>query len=249
MTSQTYKPIFNAIGYHAQHPAVGMHMHEQAECILPVQGYCDIRSGAQEFKVIVGTCLYIPARTPHDQRNHDDCATFYLKIYGLEQRFGLESRLLDISGDHLLRQWSAHIQECSQQEAVVTPLVDAWIERLAALNHVGQDASVRDPVMQRAINYIEETYAEEMSLLDIAQVAGVSCSHLGHLFRKYEQMSVMDYVKQIRMRHARRLLYDDYLRIAEIGALVGYPDPNYFARQFKAYYGHSPRVARTQLHQ
>lgn len=253
LMTETATPVFNAIGYHADQPAVGMHMHEQAECIVPLQGFCDINCGSREFRVKVGDCLYIPARTPHDQRNHDDCITYYLKIYGLEQRFGHEPRLLHIDKEHLLQQWCEHIELCAQQgeqqASVLTPLVDAWIARLAQTNYVGPDAPARDPILQRAVTYMQDMYAEELSLQDIAQVAKVSTSHLGHIFRKYETMSVMDYLRQLRMQHAKRLLYDDYLRIAEIGALVGYPDPNYFARQFKTFFGVSPRQARKQLHQ
>ena len=253
LTTEPATPVFNAIGYHANQAAVGMHMHEQAECILPLQGFCDIRSGDQEFRVAVGDCLYIPARTLHDQRNHEDCITYYLKIYGLEHYFGHSSRILQIDKEALLHQWCTHIELCAQDAtqaaAVLTPLVSAWIARLAQINHIGPDAAPRDPILQRAMAYIHEMYGEELSLQQLAQAAQVSTSHLGHIFRKYEGMSVMDYVRQVRMQHAERLLQDDYLRIADIGALVGYPDPNYFARQFKSYFGHSPRMARKQLQQ
>ncbi len=238
---------FNSIGYHTT-VDVADHAHAQAECVVPVQGSCLIHCDGVPHQVDLGQCIYIPAGCVHDQIDSDDCHSFYIKVSGLEQRLGNQVKLLSTGNDEMLVNWCYDLSQCSIAnnevgDAATAALLTAWIERLAYVNQVDQPVD-RDPHLNKAQIFIYEHYPEDISLNHIASAVSVSVSHLGYLFRKYKQQSVMDYVREVRMHHARRLLLDDYRKIAEVGEMVGYADPNYFARQFRAVHGKSPRVWR-----
>jgi two-component system response regulator YesN len=94
----------------------------------------------------------------------------------------------------------------------------------------------------RAVEYIGRHYAGEITLHTVAEAVSVSEFYLSHLFRKEMDTTFSDYVCRIRINKAKEILKrDSDIRIQEIGELVGFNDPNYFAKSFKKLTGISPR--------
>ncbi|MDW7658951.1 MAG: helix-turn-helix transcriptional regulator, partial [Bacillota bacterium] len=50
-----------------------------------------------------------------------------------------------------------------------------------------------------------------------------------------------DYIIRLRLEHARRLLQTGGICITAAAAESGFPDSNYFSRQFRRHYGMAPR--------
>lgn len=77
--------------------------------------------------------------------------------------------------------------------------------------------------MIRAVKqYMEEHYAEKLTLAAVAETIPVNASYLSKIFSEVEHMGFADYLCQIRMRHAKELLMNYTLRIYEIAGMVGY---------------------------
>jgi AraC family transcriptional regulator of arabinose operon len=75
----------------------------------------------------------------------------------------------------------------------------------------------------------------------LAAILGVSPQHLGRLFRRALGQSPLEYLARLRMNRALQLLVErPDLRVHEVGEAVGYPDPNYFIRRFRASEGRTP---------
>jgi transcriptional regulator GlxA family with amidase domain len=55
-----------------------------------------------------------------------------------------------------------------------------------------------------------------------------------------------DYLKHVRIEHAKTLVATTGLSVTEIAARCGYPDPAHFTRQFRECTGMSPRECRTR---
>jgi two-component system response regulator YesN len=93
-----------------------------------------------------------------------------------------------------------------------------------------------------AVEYIGRHYAEEITLHTVAESVFVSEFYLSHLFRKEMNATFSDYVCRVRINKAKGILKrDPDIRIHETGELVGFNDPNYFAKSFKKLMGISPR--------
>jgi two-component system response regulator YesN len=96
--------------------------------------------------------------------------------------------------------------------------------------------------LTRAMEYIGKQYAEELTLRSVADTVFISEFYLSHLFRKEMDTTFSDYVCRVRIDKAKRILKTDTdIRIQEIGDMVGFHDPNYFAKSFKKLTGLSPR--------
>lgn len=96
-------------------------------------------------------------------------------------------------------------------------------------------------VIERTKDFIQEKYAEHLSLERVAQEAGVSACYLSKLFKKEEGMNFKQYVIKIRMEKAKFLLGEGKLNIGEVARACGYSEPGYFCRIFKQYWGMLPK--------
>ena len=102
----------------------------------------------------------------------------------------------------------------------------------------------RGDVIDRAAAYIENNYAEPITVDDIAAFAGVSRSWLYRGFMQRFGRSPTALLRETRLKTARTLLRGTTMHISEIAWSVGYPDALYFSRVFAASEGCSPSVYR-----
>ncbi len=97
-----------------------------------------------------------------------------------------------------------------------------------------------------AITYLNENFASPLDVAKLMSLCNISRTHFFRLFKRQTTMTPFEYLKQLRMQEAQRLLLGTALSIAEIGATVGWEDQFHFSRSFKGETGLSPRQYRTQ---
>lgn len=92
-------------------------------------------------------------------------------------------------------------------------------------------------VIAEARAMIDAHYSENLSLKNIADRVFLNPNHLGKLFKSVTGMSFNDYLLQVRMEHAKRMLRETDLKVYEIASSVGYTELDWFYKRFKAYTG------------
>ncbi len=110
-------------------------------------------------------------------------------------------------------------------------------------NPANAEAQFSDPV-RAALAYLCDHVADTVTLARLAQVAGLSRSRLAHAFREQVGVSPLRYLENRRLAQARELLLMTALPVAEVAALVGYPNPFYFSRLFARQTGTCPTAFR-----
>lgn len=95
-------------------------------------------------------------------------------------------------------------------------------------------------VVARAVAYQKEHFEEPISLSAIADGIGVNGSYLSRVFHEETGTTLTDYLNQIRIDHAKRLMEKD-VPLKEIVSLCGFRNYNYFLRIFKRYTGRAPK--------
>ena len=102
-------------------------------------------------------------------------------------------------------------------------------------------------LVNQARRYMEEHYAEKLTLQTVADCCYVSQWHLSKLLNRYTERSFYDLLNTIRIQKAKELLSDPSLKIGQIGEMVGYSDTAHFARTFKKLEGMNANEYRNSL--
>ncbi|WP_339322708.1 AraC family transcriptional regulator [Paenibacillus sp. FSL W8-0194] len=99
--------------------------------------------------------------------------------------------------------------------------------------------------LQPVFDHMEEHYARDLPLQELALQIGVSAQHLCLLFRKILNKRPMEYLNQLRIHKSKeRLLEFPEARIGEIARQVGFTTPGYFSTLFKRTEGMTPEAFR-----
>jgi transcriptional regulator GlxA family with amidase domain len=103
------------------------------------------------------------------------------------------------------------------------------------------DARVR--VVARSM---EQFPARQHKIASLSKSVNLSPSRLGELFRKATGRSPIQYLRNIRIRHAEQLLRTTFLSIKEVAFRSGISDVSHFVRDFKRLYGFTPTEFRSR---
>lgn len=88
--------------------------------------------------------------------------------------------------------------------------------------------------IERSISYMLQHVNQPLEVATLAAAVNVSPSHYSALFKRWTGSPPIDYFIQLRMRHACQLFDYTSLNVKEVAAALGYDDPFYFSRTFKA---------------
>ena len=104
-----------------------------------------------------------------------------------------------------------------------------------------------NPVMSRAVNFMEKNLQKKLTLRQISEEAGYSPTYFTTLFRKETNYPPMSYFTHLKILKACEFLDYTKLKIKEISFRLGYSDPYYFTRDFKKKMGMPPRQYRNRI--
>jgi AraC family transcriptional regulator len=98
--------------------------------------------------------------------------------------------------------------------------------------------------LERVIAHIEDNLASKLSLPGIAEIAGISVSHLKTLFRNSTGVPVYEYVLRRRVERAQLLLRNQKFSIAEVAVAAGFAHQSHLARHMHRILGYTPSSLR-----
>lgn len=93
-------------------------------------------------------------------------------------------------------------------------------------------------------DYIETNLAEEITLADLAAIAGVSSTHFCRAFHRSTGVASHQYVIRRRVERAKTLLAEGDLPIAQIALAVGFGNQSHLTTHFRRVVGTTPRRFR-----
>ncbi len=97
------------------------------------------------------------------------------------------------------------------------------------------------------LHFIEENYAESITLADIANAGNVCKSGCTAMFNAVLNQPPVSFLIDYRLNKARELLQTTSRSVSEIATLVGFSGVSYFTERFRKCYGITPRDFRNGL--
>lgn len=117
------------------------------------------------------------------------------------------------------------------------------LARRAAPYTVGLRQQGHD-LLASVFEVIDDRFRERLSTVDVAAAVGLTPGYLTTLVRERTGRTVLDWITERRMAEARALLLNTASSAEQVAAAVGYADPAYFNRRFRAHHGRSPGAWR-----
>lgn len=109
----------------------------------------------------------------------------------------------------------------------------------------GVENMTRSSILSHAVVFLRRNYARPIQVEDVAHACHCSASALSHMFKKELGVSIREYIRDLRMEEAMRMLRNTDLPVNTISDMLGYGNPNYFSNVFSQRTGCSPTSFRT----
>ena len=119
----------------------------------------------------------------------------------------------------------------------------SWLREAFALA-AGEGRQRGQGIAGQAASYVREHFREPVSLKSVAAVCFVSPTHLGRCFQRETGVSFKQFVNDLRLKEAKRLLLQTDLRVYEIAEAAGFGESKRFVERFTASFGCPPAEFR-----
>ena len=153
---------------------------------------------------------------------------------------------------HLRNAWNAVAEEPFDYENQVRYHLSAALRLLSIQcadekRKVSRQEQIAAERMKQMLRFVEEHYAEELTVERIAADAALSESACLRSFRQVLGITPIQYVKQFRVEKAAEILRSTQLKTGEIGAECGFADGSYFIKTFREIKHCTPKEYRKRF--
>jgi len=129
------------------------------------------------------------------------------------------------------------------------PAVSHSSECFAERNLVRSNQAGELRIVEVAKDYIHTNFCDKIRVEEIAKEVFVSQYHFSRIFKKHTRYSPYQYLLEIRLQHARKLMFQKGLAIKEITFRSGFSSIDYFSAAFTKKYLVCPSEYRKKLHE
>lgn len=216
----------------------GSRLHRQPPMDYPIQQEAELMQtlqlGSLEEVMRAFEAFYqnLRQKNPSPQATIHCCVMFYMELYRLLMERGLARSITSLPN----LTWDG-TDPCASLWSSIHDLLQKAFEILHPKKETSSSIS-------RAVQFINDHYEEELSLDMVSQAVYVTPSYLSGLFKQKLGLSFVDYVNQVRVDKAKKLLITTRLRNYEISQQIGYANEKYFSQIFKKTTGLTPSQFR-----
>lgn len=120
------------------------------------------------------------------------------------------------------------------------------ISELQSITNQKMPKLMISPELKKLITWLNENLANNITLDDMANFMHLSTSHFRAGFRRQTGISPGNYLSNMRINKAAKLLRETLTPIKQIAKITGYRDITYFYHVFQKFYNMTPKIYRNQ---
>jgi AraC-like DNA-binding protein len=148
----------------------------------------------------------------------------------------------------------ANMYNCPLDGTLGNLMLEGNLQQLLALQFSAYDNCVSEShslnakdreVMHAIREHLQAAFHEDHSLAGIARHFGINQNKLKTQFKEMFGVTVIGYLFELKMEHAKSLLLDKGMYVSEVAPVVGYRNSNHFATAFKRKFGVNPSKIKT----
>ncbi|HIZ48527.1 MAG TPA: AraC family transcriptional regulator [Candidatus Gemmiger excrementavium] len=236
----------NRIMYVGEHPKiynVRMHKHDHWEIV-----YCTAGQGTFRFEkqpaitYTAGETVVIPPQMAHANSSTEGFANIHIMLDSPSFPYREAFRVVDEEGglaNAFAQVRLYHMSDRNRHELVLTSLGDLIASYIVVFR---SNVEFSQPVAQLRASIMENFDHAGYQMDEVIRSMPFHHDYLRKLFKKEVGLSPLEYLTELRMKTAERLLtlWAAGYTITQIAEMCGFDDALYFSRVFKKYYGCSP---------
>ncbi|MBQ0000958.1 MAG: helix-turn-helix domain-containing protein [Clostridiales bacterium] len=158
----------------------------------------------------------------------------------LDRRLSINYELISVENSGLA---CPKPMDCTNVDVFGQRVIE-WLTECQRVLIDSNESSRKNEKLREAVRYIQENYQKDLDLAMVSNHISMNYSMFSNAFKIYTGVNFVNYLKDIRIREARKLLEHTNMKIAEVGAAVGYSNDKHFMKTFKAICGASPSEYR-----
>jgi AraC-like DNA-binding protein/mannose-6-phosphate isomerase-like protein (cupin superfamily) len=238
---------------------LGLHTNPQPELCICLWGAAGMEIHDQRFLLKPGDVAYLHPGVVHSEGFISPRQGYQLLWLSVSpDGFGFGAVIRSPEGWNFPFRTAGRLATAPQLHAQLTSLTPGradhfeqfraiWLMALSCVVHTiatpVAPAPEHDPVRQMMLevkDHIDHHLSARLSLAYLARYSGFTGTHLNRLFRKQFGVSVHAYVIGARLDEGLRLINQPGARVQEVARAVGYEDPLYFSKAYRAKFGRPP---------
>ena len=122
-----------------------------------------------------------------------------------------------------------------------------WVDRFDELVNNDADEHMTIKKMNDAVEYIKANYSKDLNMAVVSNHISMNYSLFSYTFKRYVGTNFVNYLKNIRIGEAKKLLVETDMKVHEISKAVGYEHEKHFMKTFKNITGLTPSQYRKNL--
>ncbi|MBP0956022.1 MAG: helix-turn-helix transcriptional regulator [Oscillospiraceae bacterium] len=238
-----------------------LHWHNAVEIIMPLTNGFEAVCGGKDYKLSERDILIIPAGTLHTLKAQSGRRLIFLcdnnSLIGnpaLSELYSVlsEPMLINSSYDkEFLRSMNNILEEIYVLYSNFSDVTEVYIyiKLVTLLARVKEyqlseikydDGGKYADKFRLILKYIEQNYANDITLEELASIAGYSTYHFSRIFKKYSSTTFINFLNRRRIKEAELLLLESGSSITDVAMQVGFASLTTFNRVFKSINGCTP---------
>ena len=250
------------------------HVHRALELGLALEGSGQVRVGNATFPIGRGSLFFFNANEPHEiyASNQAGIRIAYLQVASsFCNEYVSSFRNLELLQNDL----TAYLPWQQHQELVklmVNALMDYMspISDLYALKCICSICQLYTKILSyvpyrqmeestylskskkmarlnRITEYIDENYAEKITLEELAEKEEISVTYLSHFIKENLSMTFQEYISSVRFERALKLLRGSSMCLTDVSVVCGFSDVKYLTRMLEKHFGMPAVQCREKL--
>lgn len=189
---------------------------------------------AIDHKIITDTLGFLNEKYPKEGKNN---------LWKLDQENYFFYNNIELAGtiNKLIKEcMSTSITKDAIADITLQELIIRIIQTQTVKKFEDEINDVTSPITS-SINFIRDNIRESINLKQLSGKACMSTTSFYRSFKRELGMSPIEFILNEKIKHAKKLLSNPKINVAEVSYATGFEDCNYFIRLFKKYEGVTPK--------
>lgn len=242
-------------------PKFSAHWHENIELLYMLEGECDVITNAVKVHTVAGDIALINSNMVHMVEATTDSAKYYclivdvnfLKDFGINIESTVFKRCIrDRTTSELYLEAIKAAKNDNEYGLLDLKLALLSLAVNIVKNHSeekyspGGHSNPKTETIKKAIEYIKEHYAEQISVEELAGMLGFTKYYFCHIFSEITGSTVINHLNYVRCKNARKLILSGKYNITEAAEQSGFTNMSYFAKIYRSVMGQLPSETKAE---